>query len=83
MESNSDLPTQQRPPAKKIGIGKKQHPEGAGNRKATNITKEQRTIAAHLDRIRRLEKRCLELQHENAELRHAHKRAFGILREAH
>ena len=83
MESDSNLPAKQRPPVEKTGTGKEQYPEGAGDRKAAKITKEQRTIAAHLDRIRRLEKRCLELQHENAELRHAHKKAFAILREAH
>lgn len=47
------------------------------------MTKTDRKLAEALDRIKRLERKCLELQHENAELKHVHKRAFAILREAH
>jgi len=46
------------------------------------MTQTERKLAEALDRIKRLERQCLELQHENAELRHAHKKAFAILREA-
>jgi hypothetical protein len=81
MEGHSDMLTQQRPSAKKVGAGEKQHGERERDRATVKITKDQRTIAAHLDQIKRLERKCLELQHENAELRHAHKKAFAILRE--
>jgi len=47
------------------------------------MTKTERQLAEAQDRIKRLERKCLELQHKNAELRHAHKQAFAILREAH
>ena len=43
------------------------------------IGQQKREIAALTDRVRRLEKRCLELQHENAELRHANDKDFRIL----
>lgn len=47
------------------------------------MTRTDRKLDEALDRIKRLERKCLELQHENAELRHAHKQAFAILRDAH
>jgi len=47
------------------------------------MTKTERQLAEAQDRIKRLERQCLELQHENAEIRHSHKQAFAILREAH
>ena len=46
------------------------------------MTKDERKLAEALDRIKRLERQCLELQHENSELKHAHKQAFAILRDA-
>lgn len=45
------------------------------------IGHQKREIAALTDRVKRLERKCLELQHQNAEYRHAHNKAFGILRE--
>ena len=46
------------------------------------MTKTERQLAEAQDRIKRLERKCLELQHENAELRHSHKVAFEALRSA-
>lgn len=47
------------------------------------MTKDQRRIAELQDRVKRLERQCLELQHQNAEYRHAHNKCFGILREVY
>lgn len=47
------------------------------------MTKPERQLAEALDRIKRLERQCLELQHVNSELRHAHRQAFAILRDSH
>ncbi len=43
------------------------------------MTKDQRRIAELEDKVKRLEKHCLELQHQNAEYKHANNRAFSIL----
>lgn len=43
---------------------------------------QERKLKEAQDRVRRLEVKCLELQHENAELRHAHRVAFEVLRSA-
>lgn len=45
------------------------------------MTKDQRRIVELKDRVKRLERKCLELQHQNAEYRHAHNKAFSVLRE--
>ena len=42
---------------------------------------QKRENRALKDRVRRLEAKCLELQHVNAELRHANRVAFEALRE--
>lgn len=43
------------------------------------MTKDQRRIAELEDRVKRLERQCLELQHQNAEYRRANDKAFRIL----
>lgn len=43
------------------------------------MTKDQRRIAELEDRVERLQKHCLELQHQNAEYKHANNQAFRIL----
>lgn len=84
MESVSNMHTEQRPPIEEAGFRAKQHAEGPRNGKAAKeLARKERSIATLVDRNKRLEKTCLELQKENAELRHAHKKAFAILREAH
>ena len=45
----------------------------------SKIGQQKREIAALTDRVKRLEKRCLELQHQNAEYKHANDKAFRIL----
>ena len=45
----------------------------------SKIGQQKREIAALTDRLKRLEKRCLELQHQNAEYKHANDKAFRIL----
>jgi len=59
-----------------------QQADKIGRLKRENKTLTRQKLAAE-DKAARLEKHCLELQHENAELRHAHKQAFAILRESH
>lgn len=46
------------------------------------MTKTDRKLAEALDRIKRLERKCLELQHENAEHRSMYKQMFRTLQEA-
>lgn len=43
------------------------------------MTPEQRRIAELEDRVARLQKHCLELQHQNAKYKYANNRAFSIL----
>ena len=84
MESVSHMHTEQRPPAKEVGAGTIRKPKGFRDRATTKaLEREKRSNAALIDRVKRLERKRLELQHENAELRHSHKKAFAILREAH
>ena len=40
---------------------------------------QNRELAALRDKVARLEKHCLELQHQNAEYKHANDKAFRIL----
>lgn len=48
-----------------------------------SVTKTDRQQAELAERNRRLVAQNLELQRQVAELKHAHKAAFAILREAH
>ena len=43
------------------------------------IGHQAREIAALTDKVARLQKHCLELQHQNAEYKHANDKAFRIL----
>ena len=84
MESIGDMYSQQRPPVKEIGAREISQPKRFRDRATIKaLERERRANAALIDRVARLERKCLELQHENAELRHSHKKAFAILREAH
>ena len=45
------------------------------------MTVKERELAVLKDRIARLTKQCLDMQHENASLKHTNKQAFEILRK--